>query len=179
MSESGIHMRAKKFFQENIPLENEVIVNEREYWIANHRADVYFELKNNCKVAIEYQSSNMSISDMEERLKTYTKYNVHGLVVLNGLGSCVGEKKYPENKKRVSVSKLERFLHDIFGWRVYYFNITEEMIQYPVYYLRFAHCLNYGYKYAHFKRDAIFRGYSELRFEFFTNQEYKLAKFSD
>ena len=53
-SETIDHLLIKKFFYDNIPLENDINTIEQEIKIGNRIADVYIELKNGKKVAIKF-----------------------------------------------------------------------------------------------------------------------------
>ena len=44
--------------------------------------------------------------------------------ILHGKGNCVASTKNPEHQKDVKISPVEKFLHKIYGGRVYYVNVN-------------------------------------------------------
>ncbi|MHA1197319.1 MAG: competence protein CoiA family protein, partial [Promethearchaeota archaeon] len=113
-NETFEHFEIKQYFYKNLPLFTDINEINLEKTISNQIADVYVELKNKNKIAIEIQHSNIPISNLIERTIDYSKKNVHVLWILNGLGNVVGDKKQPKNMDGLTISAIEGMLHRIY-----------------------------------------------------------------
>lgn len=177
-SQSFEHMRMKLYFYENIPLSNRVVRIEEEHKFADQIIDVYVELVNNTKIAIEIQHSKISDALLIERTLNYTKKNIYVLWILNGNSFS----RYPQNQDGIRISKLELFLHKIYNGKVYYVNVDPEGLLTGVYALTFAPYFNIKdivyKKKAISKRSIYYQQIKNLKIKCTSNQ-YKLAMFED
>ena len=92
--------------------------------INSRRADVYFKLSNNKEIVIEVQHSNISVKEIKERTKEYNDHNIFILWILDGMGNCVISPKVPADQKNIKISPVEKYLHQMYGGRVYYVKLT-------------------------------------------------------
>ncbi|MHA1643095.1 MAG: competence protein CoiA family protein [Promethearchaeota archaeon] len=182
-NETFEHFEIKQYFYKNLPLFNDINEINLEKTISNQIADVYVELKNKNKIAIEIQHSNIPISNLIERTIDYSKKNVHVLWILNGLGNVVGDKKQPKNMDGLTISAIEGMLHRIYRGRVYYININQNGLESLVYSLHFAPYFTwsiraYYKKYFSKKRSVIFQEIHSLKLQCY-KYKYRLARFND
>ncbi|MBN1214927.1 MAG: hypothetical protein JXA99_05725 [Candidatus Lokiarchaeota archaeon] len=127
-SESFSHKVIKTLLYNNIILNNNnILESSLEKYFKNRIADIYFKFVSGEEVVIEVQNSYISIKELIDRTLDYNKKNIFVLWILNGKGNCVGSIKEPFHKKNVKISSIEKFLHKIYGGRVYYINV----IRYP------------------------------------------------
>lgn len=177
-SQSFEHMRMKLYFYENIPLTNEVTRIEEEYKIEDQIVDVYAELRNGKKVAIEIQHSKISYTTLIERTSKYTKRGIYVLWILNGNSF----NKIPQNQDGIRLSNLELHLHKMYNGRVYYVNLDSKGLLSAVYALSYAPYFNLKdvvyKKKARSKRSVYCQQIESLGLKC-TSKKYKLAMFRD
>ena len=65
------------------------------------------------------------LEEIIKRTKEYNQQGIYVLWILHCEGKCVASPKYPEHKKNVKISSVEKFLHKIYGGRVYYVRVNE------------------------------------------------------
>lgn len=114
------HLIYKSFF-ENTDI---IAVREIEKYFGTRFADVYFQLRSGEKVVIEIQNSKISVQELKKRTEDYNQIEIYVLWLIHGEGNCVASKKYPCDAKLVRVSPAEKFLHQMYGGRVYYVNLN-------------------------------------------------------
>lgn len=178
------HLLIKKYFYDNIPLENDLSSIELEVKIGNRIADVYIELKNGKKVIIEIQHSKISKSELIQRTKEYNKYGIHVLWILDGDGPY---NRKPINEDGLIITVAEKILHLMYSNRVYYTNASSAGIITPVYALHFAPYIEkkksrYGiiyYKQVKNKRSVVCGEIPSFRLTLLRNKGFKLARFLD
>ncbi|TFG01374.1 MAG: hypothetical protein EU539_14110, partial [Promethearchaeota archaeon] len=88
-------------------------------------ADIFFKLKDGKEVVVEIQHSGISHKEIKDRTLQYNQLGKYVLWILHGKGSVVAEFKYPEHKRNIKISIAEKFLHRLYGGRVYYINIHD------------------------------------------------------
>ena len=126
------HKTMKNYWYSVFPKFNHIKSRHKEFWFEDQVADVYFELRDGKKVAIECQNSPITAKKLIERTKKYTEKGIYVLWVFNGLGTCVSEEKHPRNIDKVRVLKEEKRVHSLYGGRIYYMNVVgEEVIEKP------------------------------------------------
>ncbi|MFX1257696.1 MAG: competence protein CoiA family protein [Promethearchaeota archaeon] len=124
-SESFYHKTIKLLIYKYISQKNNNIVESSiEKYFENRRADLFFRLKNGKKAIVEVQHSKISVKEIIERTKEYNQQGIYVLWILHGKGECVASSKFPEHKKNVKITPTEKFLHTLYGGRVYYVNIN-------------------------------------------------------
>ncbi|MBA7700501.1 hypothetical protein ES703_109215 [subsurface metagenome] len=131
------HKAMKNYWYSVFPKFNHIKSRHREYWFEDQVADVYFELRDRKKVAIECQNSPITSKKLIERTKKYTAKDIYVLWVFNGSGTCVSEEKRPANIGKIRVLKEEKRAHNLYGGRIYYMNVVgEEVIEdpYPIHF---------------------------------------------
>jgi len=74
---------------------------------------------------VEIQHSNISSKEIVERTREYNQQGIFVLWILHGKGNAVASPKFPEHKKDVKISPVEKYLHKMYGGRVYYINVNE------------------------------------------------------
>ncbi len=184
-SETIGHLLIKKFFYDNIPLANPIKTIEQELKVGNQKADVYIELDNGKKIAIEIQHSKISKVELIRRTKEYNRKEIHVLWVLNGHGPYY--KKIPKNEDGVIISVSEKELHSMYRGRVYYINAGADGIETSVYALHFTPYFErkisrYGIKYyknSKNKLSTVSGEIASLQLKTFRNKGLKLAQFFD
>lgn len=123
-AESYAHKAIKhlvyNYFFENTHM---IALREIEKYFGNRYADVYFQLKSGEKIVIEVQNSKISVKELKQRTQDYNYLGIHILWLIHGDGNCVASKKYPCNVKNQKISPAEKFLHQMYGGRVYYVNL--------------------------------------------------------
>jgi len=168
----------KLYFYENIPLSNRILRIEEEYKIGNQIIDVYVELTNKTKIAIEIQHSKMLDTRLIERTLNYTKKGIYVLWILDGNSF----NREPQNQDGIRVSKLELILHQMYEGRVYYVNVDPEGLLSGVYTLSYAPYFNIKdivyKKKAKRKRSVYCQQIQNLKLKCNSNK-YKLAMFED
>ncbi len=132
------HKTMKDYWYHIFPLFNEVKYRKLEYWFEDQVADVYFELQDGKKVAIECQNSPITVQNLIKRTKKYTSKDIYVLWIFNGLGSCISEKKYPTNLEKVRVLKEEKRAHNLYSGRIYYMNVEKDIVDEGPYPLHFS-----------------------------------------
>lgn len=182
------HKTMKAYWYLMFPKFNPVSFKKLEYKIGDQIADVYFELSNGKKVAIECQNSQISKRKLIERTKNYTHKGIYVLWIFNGYGRCVSDKKNPENIDEVGVLGLEKRIHSLYGGRVYYMNVSGKKIIDSPFALHFSPFfrhkdskINYfGYdKYYRDKRSATLGRLLNYKILCIEDKGYKLARFTD
>ena len=168
----------KLYIYENIPLSNKVIHIEEEYKIKDQIIDVYVELANRSKIAIEIQHSKVLERKLIERTLNYTKKGIYVLWILNGSSF----HRYPQNLDGIRISKLEFLLHKMYNGRVYYLNVEPEGLLSGIYTLSYAPYFNVKdivyKKKASSKRSLYYQKIKNLKLKCIFNK-YKLAMFED
>lgn len=183
-SETIDHLLIKKFLYENIPLVNDVKSIRQEIKVGNRIADIYVELKNGKKVAIEIQHSKIAKSKFIERTNDYNINEVHVLWIIDGQGPY---NKNPKNEDEVIISVSEKELYSMYRGRVYYINVDYDGIKSPVYALYFTPFFDkkvssFGFKYykrSKSKQSIVYSEISSLKLNLFRNKSFKLARFLD
>lgn len=134
-SESFYHKAIKQLIYKFVSEANKNIVEScTEKYLKNRRADVFFKFKNGYEVVVEIQHSKISVNEISERTKEYNQKGIHVLWILHGKGKCVASPKFPEHKKNVKISSTEKFLHTMYGGRVYYVNVNNKENNFTVTY---------------------------------------------
>lgn len=182
-AESFEHLRIKEFFNDNIPLDNDIDVIKKEFPIGNRKADVYCKLANGKEIVVEIQHSMILAKNLLQRTKEYNENNCHVLWVFNGSSF----ERYPKYEDNVRYMSFEKCSHMLYRGRVYYINMTKYGIHSPVYPLHFANFYErknspYGFQYyrkSTNKKSLIPSKIPSLRFKTFKNKGYKLAGFYD
>ncbi|MHA1344242.1 MAG: competence protein CoiA family protein, partial [Promethearchaeota archaeon] len=124
-SESFEHKAIKQLFYKYFQKFNSNIKNiSLEKYIYSRRADIYIKLKNGKEIVVEIQKSNISIKEINKRTRDYNERGIYILWILYGKGQVVGSPKSPKNEKNLKISSAEKYLHTIYGGRVYYVNIN-------------------------------------------------------
>lgn len=123
-AESYAH-KAIKYLVYNSVYENTqtIAIREIEKYFGNRFADVYFQLKSGEKIVIEIQNSKITVQELKQRTEDYNHLGIYVLWLIHGEGNCGASKKYPINVKEQKISPSEKFLHQIYGGRVYYVNL--------------------------------------------------------
>jgi len=116
-SESIDHLLIKKFFYDNIPLVNDINTIEQEIKIGNRIADVYVELKNGKKVAIEIQHSRISKSELILRTKEYTQCEASFKLTLLRRRGFKLARFFDQNLKNLCVAEVVQFLNNYTTYR--------------------------------------------------------------
>jgi len=182
------HKTMKSYWYNIFPKFNSIKTRYLEYWFEDQIADVYFELRDGKKVAIECQNSQITTQKLIERTKKYTLKNIYVLWVFNGSGTCVSEEKNPCNKEKTRVLSVEKRVHNLYGGRIYYMNVIGEDIIEDPYAIHFApyfkHEENdvniFGYdKYYKEFQSAILGNVPSLKILCVDYKSYKLARFMD
>jgi hypothetical protein len=125
-SESFYHKMIKQHIYESILKWNDNIVNGTlEKYFKIRRADMFFEMVDDKRLVIEIQHSKITIKEIIQRSKHYNQMGIYILWILHGNGKIVAETRIPENRKNVIISSPEKFLHRMYGGRVYYINIKK------------------------------------------------------
>ena len=113
-SESFYHKAIKQMVFKFISQKSSnVIKSSTEKYFNNRRADVYFQLTNGKIAVVEIQHSRISIKEIIKRTEAYNNQNIYVLWILHGECKCVASPKNPENKKKIKISSVEKFLHKI------------------------------------------------------------------
>jgi competence CoiA-like predicted nuclease len=124
-AESFSHKAIKTLIYESFFENTDIItVGEIEKYLGSRFADVYFQLKSGEKVVIEIQNSKISVQELKQRTEDYNQLEIYVLWLIHGEGNCVASKKYPCDEKLVRISPAEKFLHQMYGGRVYYINLN-------------------------------------------------------
>jgi hypothetical protein len=154
------HKAMKSYWYEIFPNFNSIKFCQKEYWFDDQVADVYFETEDKFKIAIECQNSPITSKKLIERTKKYTEKEIYVLWIFNGLGTCVSDKKTPNNIDKIRVLGVEKKLQKIFGGRVYYMNIKgEKVIEEP-------YALHYSPYFEHRKSETSLYGHDKYFREF-------------
>ena len=85
-SESIEHIKIKKYLYDNIPLINPIKNIEQEHRIGNQIIDLFVELEDSKKIAIEIQHSKIYKKDLLNRTRKYNQKDIFVLWILNGNG---------------------------------------------------------------------------------------------
>ena len=122
------HKRMKEYWYNTFPLVNPIILRQMEYRFGDQIADVYFELRDGIKVAIECQNSPITKKKLINRTKKYAEKDIYVLWIFNGSGTCVSEEKKPFNMDKVRVLGEEKRVHNLYGGRIYYMNVVGDLV---------------------------------------------------
>ncbi len=182
------HKTMKNYWYNIFPKYNPIKTRKQEYWFEDQIADVYFELRDGNKVAIECQNSPITSKKVIERTKKYTVKNIYVLWIFNGIGTRVSEKKIPFNMNKVRVVGVEKRVHNLYAGRIYYMNaVGEEVLEEP-YAIHFAPYFShmesadniYGYdKYYKEFQSAVYNKIHTYKILCVDYKGYKLARFMD
>lgn len=184
-SESIEHIRIKRFLYDNLPLHNQIVFIKQEYRTADQIADLYIELINGIKIAIEIQHSKITKKDLIVRTKNYNQEGISVLWILNGNGPYY--YRIPKNEQGVIVSSSEKVLHNLYQGRVYYMNMAKDKVVAPIYSVHFSSYYrkklssyeSIHYKKSTMKRSLVYSLISSLNLKVFSNSGLKLVRFSD
>lgn len=133
-----------------------------------HRiTDLFCTLKNsNENIAVEIQKSPISVNQLKTRTEDYNDNNVSVLWLLYAEGDVTGEPKCPKRRENVKISTAERYLHMLYGGRVYYIDYNKQSECDPI--TIFA--LHYSVSRKRRYRDKrFFNGYT---YYYIMNQDY-------
>lgn len=123
-AESHTHKKIKLLLYNQIHKNNNIIVQRSlEKYFGNRIADIYFKLKTGQEIVVEIQNSKISVNEIINRTKDYNKKGLFILWILHGKGKCTASPKFPRDGKATKISPAEKFLHQMYGGRVYYMNI--------------------------------------------------------
>ncbi|MHA1193917.1 MAG: competence protein CoiA family protein [Promethearchaeota archaeon] len=124
-SESQSHKAMKYLLYDLLYTKNNsIIMRTLEKYFGNRFADVYFKLNDGHEIVIEVQHSKIPVNEIIKRTKDYNEKGAHVLWILHGEGKCTASAKYPRDQKHVKISPAEKFLHGMYGGRVYYINMS-------------------------------------------------------
>jgi hypothetical protein len=182
------HKTMKNYWYDIFPRFNDIKSRKLEYWFDDQVADVFFELQDGKRVAIECQNSPITAQNLIKRIKKYNSKGIYVLWVFNGLGSCVSEEKYPRNMDKVRVLKEEKRVHNLYAVRIYYMNVKQDKIYEDPYSIHFSPYFEHiELEHNIFGRDKYFKkmqsavtgtifSYKILCIEY---KGYRLARFMD
>ena len=186
-SETHFHVFTKNYLAYTIPAFNDIINigipdDHIERIIEDQRPDVFYEMKNNKKIAFELQHSPIKISEFDRRTKGYNEKHIRPSWILDIYGKSVSQvdkRDYDDSTKtRVRTSQLERDIFKTFG-RVYYmdvpnreFNPHDDNDDIKIYCAIFDDCRNCDT----IKKITI-RPISSLEIEFKTKDQLRFARF--
>ena len=126
-NESMYHTITKQYLYRIIPQANrKVKCISLEKHVNKRRADILLEEntgKTRNTIIIEIQNSSLRVDELIKRTRDYNELGFYVLWILNPKGPCVASPKSPQNKKNVRISGIEKYLHGMYGGRVYYINI--------------------------------------------------------
>jgi len=188
-SESFYHKKVKQLVHNSI-LQNSINIAESttEKYFKTRRADIYFKFKDNKRIVVEVQNSNISITEIIERTKEYNNQGIYVLWILNGKGNCVASHKYPEHKKNVKISPVEKVLHQVFGERVYYINIHKKRsktiisnpfaLHYSFSNTKTAKLIHNNFE-SYYFRNSNFTQISNWKLSCIKYKNFKIARFND
>ncbi|MHA1412188.1 MAG: competence protein CoiA family protein [Promethearchaeota archaeon] len=126
-SESKIHSTLKNLVLEYFLENNASIIDYKiEKFCGRRFADIFLELKDGEKVAVEIQCSYIKIEELIKRTEDYNSKGIHILWLLHDKGNCLIDYKVPKNGKNIKVSPLEVYLHRMYGGRVYYIDLEQK-----------------------------------------------------
>ncbi|MFX1589445.1 MAG: competence protein CoiA family protein [Promethearchaeota archaeon] len=184
-SESIEHIKIKKYLYDNIPIVNSIKIIEQEYRIGDQIIDLFVELEDGKKIAIEIQHSKIYKNDLLNRTRNYNQKGIFVLWILNGNGPYY--YRIPKNEQGVIISSSERELHNMYQGRVYYINVAKERIIAPIYAVHFASYYEkrksqYGtiyYKKSSIKRSVIWNPIYSMHLHTFRSKGFQLTRFND
>lgn len=112
--ETAIHLRMKLYFYDK--LNEKGFKTEIEKRMMNRIADVYAE-KNNLKIVVECQNSNISLDNLVNRTKDYNRLGIYVFWIFS-------TNKYFNIDKSgyIKIKTIEKILHKLNYGRVYYFD---------------------------------------------------------
>ena len=182
------HKTMKDYWYNIFPKFNPIYKREKEYWLEDQVADVYFETREEKKVAIECQNSPITSKKLIERTKKYAKKDIYVLWIFNGSGTCVSEHKAPLNMDKVRVLGVEKRVQKLYGGRVYYMNVKGELTFEEPYALHYSPYFEnqvsetsiYGHDKYYKEFQSTTHGYiSTYKIVYNDYNGYKLARFMD
>jgi len=184
-SESIEHIKIKEYLYVNLPLVNSIKNIEQEYRIGDQIIDLFVELEDSKKIAIEIQHSKIYKKDLLNRTKKYNQKDIFVLWILNGNGPYY--YRIPKNEQGVIISSSERELHNLYQGRVYYINMAKDRLVAPIYAIHFAsyyekRISQFGsiyYRKPSKKRSIVWKPISSLHLISFRNKGFQLACFND
>ncbi len=106
--------------------------------VNKRRADIFIEERTGKTIVIEIQNSPLKVDELIQRTSDYNKEGIYVLWILNGEGPCVAAPKYPQNKENVKIGGLEKYLHGMYGGRVYYINTDHITDSFEIFALHFS-----------------------------------------
>jgi hypothetical protein len=182
VAESFEHKRMKQYMFENLHANNSIKKMELEYNVKCRRADLYGELVDGRKFAIEFQNSKISVTEIVERTKLYNENDIFVLWILNG----ISYKRIPQNQDMKNISIEEEKLHRMYKGRVYYMNMSKQGLESFIYPLHFTKCFDNTFKKGIFpkyyakKRSIVCGSSPSLELAFMDpKKSIKLARFRD
>jgi hypothetical protein len=120
-NESKDHFTLKNYTKNLLSYKGNVRGVRLEKRIGHRIADLYCTLHHSTEnVAIEIQKSPISVNQLKTRTEDYNDNNVSVLWLLHATGDVTGEPKRPKRRENVKISTAERYLHMLYGGRVYY-----------------------------------------------------------
>ncbi len=185
ISESIEHIKIKKYLYDNIPLTNPIKNIQQEYRIGDQIIDLFVELEDGKKIAIEIQHSKVYRKDLLNRTRNYNQKGIFALWILNGNGPYY--YRIPKNEQGVITSSSERELHNMYQGRVYFINMAKERIIAPIYAVYFASYYEkrenqYGmirYRKSSIKRSVVWNPIYTFHLHTFRSKGFQLARFND
>ncbi|MHA1147818.1 MAG: competence protein CoiA family protein [Promethearchaeota archaeon] len=139
-SETFYHKTMKEMIFRKIKVEGNARFAIKEKRINRCQPDVFIQLRNGKKVAVEVQHSPKTIKEIITKNYEYANNNIYVLWILHARGLCVEDPKLPVSKKNVKISSVEHFLHNIYGGRVYYIDFNEDRKTMTPPYALYFHC---------------------------------------
>ncbi len=184
-SESIEHIKIKKYLYDNLPLVNSIKNIEQEYRIGDQTIDLFVELEDSKKIAIEIQHSKIYKKDLLNRTKKYNQKDIFVLWILNGNGPYY--YRIPKNEQGVITSSSERELHNLYQSRIYYINMSKNRLVAPIYAIHFAsyyekRISKFGsiyYRKSSIKRSIVWNPIYSLHLHTFRSKGFQLARFKD
>jgi competence CoiA-like predicted nuclease len=197
-NESYAHMIMKQFFYKMIPKFNTIKYIKKEYQgFQEHVPDIYIILKNNKKIAIECQTSSMTLNELQKRTCFYTEKDLYTLWVFLHR-PMVFNDIYRTSSYFIDINKigkeliyntklLERTIYFEMYFRIYYLKLYNNKISFHSIYLikkasRYIEMTDYGGGYnKKYKNRFIMNNFpiNNLKISFMERNGYKLAKFND
>jgi hypothetical protein len=130
-------------------------------------ADLYCTLRQSTEnVSVEVQKSPISVNQLISRTEDYNDRNVSVLWLLYAKGDVAREPKQPKSRENVKISTAERFLHMLYGGRVYYVDYSHTSQEQSA----LMYALHYSVSSKRRYRDKRF--YDGYAYYYIMNQDY-------
>ena len=187
-TKQSFHKTTQQLCYEIIPQKNKKVAHiSLEKMVNKRRADIFIEESTGETIVIEIQNSPLKVEELIQRTNDYNKEGIYVLWILNGDGPCVASLKSPQDEKNVRISGLEKYLHGMYGGRVYYINTDHNTNTFDIFALHFSPSdkkkyrkkrfrkkyTTYYIKYAHF---SLIPDWNFLCTDF---SRFKVARFYD